>query len=205
MSICLLHFLEHTGTTSKTRIVKQTSKVTLGGLVWEVMWFSQGLNRQILSKLFNSLKAYLTWHSKMYVIRFDISLYHSPSNNNTISKLRSYITKELKTHYKSRVEFGWVREQNNTDNKCHYHCFVLLNGHTCNSTNKTFSIVRKAMSLVIDVTFYFPENCSYMVIRNELSTLQAVLYRLSYLAKNATKENNPALVKSYYLSRLKPK
>ncbi|MGS0827731.1 YagK/YfjJ domain-containing protein [Shewanella sp. 0m-8] len=191
--------LEHLHYTDKAK------DVVLGGIRWKVMQFPGGLNRKLLNALYSTLMAYISWHSKVLVIRFDVSLYDSLPNNNTISKLRSYIQKHLKSHYNSKAEFGWVREQNRYDDKCHYHCFVLLDGQKVRSSKRTFDLAKKAQELIIDINIHFPENCTYMIKPNILSSIQAALFRLSYLAKNWTKENNPALAKSYYFGRTKHK
>ncbi|GIU43726.1 hypothetical protein TUM4438_13270 [Shewanella sairae] len=179
--------------------------VVLGEFIWKVMLFQEGLNRRLLTKLYNALMAYISCHSKVLVIRFDVSLYDSLPNNNTISKLRNYILKQLNSHYNSKAEFCWVREQNRHDDKCHYHCFILLDGQKVRSSYRTFDLALKAKELIIDINIHFPENCTYMILPNTLSSIQAALYRLSYLAKNWTKENNPALAKGYYFGRTKHK
>ncbi|MCL2918609.1 YagK/YfjJ domain-containing protein [Shewanella litorisediminis] len=182
-----------------------TEDVVIKGRVWKIMSFPEGINRPLLNRLYDQLDAFLSRHSKVYMIRFDISLYDSSPHNHEISKLRSFVVKSLKSHYKSSVDFGWVREQNTTDDKCHYHCFVLLNGHNADSTNTTFDIVRHAVELVVDINAHFPENCGYMIERHSPESFQAALFRLSYLAKNATKEGKPGAAKGYYFSRIKRK
>lgn len=182
----------------------KVADIILDRMVWKIMSFTGGVNRSLLQKLYNNLNAYLSRHSKMYIIRFDVSMYDSLANNKKISKLRSVIIKQLKLHYNTSAGFGWVREQNTTEDKCHYHCFVILNGHEVNNSYKMFRLVMPvALKLITDLNFYFPENCGYMVKRHQLDTFQAALYRLSYLAKNHTKEGNPALAKGFYFSRIK--
>ncbi|MFQ6371540.1 inovirus-type Gp2 protein [Shewanella sp. YIC-542] len=182
--------------------ITPTVDVVLGGNVWKVMSFPTGINRTLLNRLNNCLDAFLSWHSKAYMIRFDISLYDSLPHNHKISKFRSIVVKALQSHYQSTVAFGWVREQNSVADKCHYHCFVQLNGHKANSTNTTFNIVQHALALVVDINAYFPDNCAYMIKRNSLKSRQAALFRLSYLAKNASKNGKPNAAKGYYFSRI---
>lgn len=182
-----------------------TVDVVIEGRVWKVMSFPSGINRPLLNKLYGVLSAFLSWHSKAYMIRFDISLYDSLPHNHKISKFRSIVVKALKSYYQSTVVFSWVREQNSTDDKCHYHCFVLLNGHKANSTNTTFNIVKHALALVVDINAYFPENCGYEIQRNSLASIQKALFRLSYLAKNDSKNGKPSCAKGYYLSRIEHK
>ncbi|MCK8047162.1 inovirus Gp2 family protein [Shewanella sp. 1CM18E] len=205
MSLLLISAPEIEDTQNSVKQLDQAIDVVLGGIRWKVMLFPEGLNRKLLNTLYNTLMAYISWHSKILVIRFDVSLYDSLPNNNTISKLRSYILKHLKSHYNSKAEFGWVREQNRYDDKCHYHCFVLLNGQKAKSSYVTFDLAKKARELIIDINIHFPENCTYMILPNTLSSIQAALYRLSYLVKNVTKENNPAFAKGHYFGRIKHK
>lgn len=169
------------------------------------MSFPEGSNQKLLKRIFNILDAFLSRHAKAYLIRFDVSLYDSLPHNKKISKFRSIVVKSLQSHYQSTVVFGWVREQNSTGDKCHYHCFVILNGHKANNSNITFEIAKRALALVVDINDFFPDNCDYMIERNSLSSLQAALFRLSYLAKNASKEGKPGAAKGYYFSRIKHK
>lgn len=180
-------------------------QVCLGGLGWLVMCFADGLNREILNKIYQTLAAFLSRHSKAFVIRFDVSLYDSPSHNKIIGKIMRNISGKLTNYYNTRAVYGWVREQNNIDDKCHYHCFVIINGHYANKTKITFDYAKHAIELVVDANTHFPAYCHYMVKRNDLASLQAALYRLSYLAKNASKENKPSKVKGYFFSRITPR
>lgn len=180
--------------------VPRCEQVCLGGLGWLVMYFADGLNRKILNKAYQCMTAFLSLHSKAFVIRFDISLYDSPNHNKTIGKIMRSVTTNLNNRYQSKVAYGWVREQNSIDVKCHYHCFVILDGHKVNKTKTTFDYARHAIELVVDANPYFPAHCYYMVKRNDLASFQAALYRLSYLAKNASKQNIPPKVKGYYFS-----
>lgn len=182
-----------------------TVDVVIEGHIWKVMSFPKGMNRPLLNKLYGTLSAFLSWHSKAYMIRFDISLYDSLPHNHKISKFRSIVIKALKSYYQSTAVFGWVREQNSTNDKCHYHCFVLLNGHKANSTNTTFNIVQHALALVVDINAYFPENCGYEIQRDSLTDRQRALFRLSYLAKNDSKNGKPSAAKGYYVSHIKHK
>lgn len=178
---------------------------TLDGKAWRVMAFPDGLNHRLLNKLYHYCMSYLNMHSKLFMIRFDVALYDSPEDNKEIGKLSRYITKKLESRYQSEVGFGWVREQNSHSEKCHYHCFVMLNGQKVRNTYTTFNVVKAAMKLLINITIHFPYNCSYMVLRNDLSSQQAAFYRLSYLAKNKGKTDLPVKTKSHNFSRLKSK
>ncbi|GIU36532.1 inovirus Gp2 family protein [Shewanella schlegeliana] len=205
MSLIFRSTPEIEDTQNSVKQLEQAIDVVLGGIRWKVMQFPEGLNRKLLNALYSTLMAYISWHSKVLVIRLDVSLYDSLPNNQTISKLRSYILRHLNSNYNSRAEFGWVREENQYADKCHYHCFILLDGQKVRSSKRTFDLAKKAQELIIDINIHFPENCTYMILPNTLSSIQAALYRLSYLAKNWTKENNPALAKSYYFGRTKHK
>ncbi|PMG72869.1 hypothetical protein BCU84_19780 [Shewanella sp. 10N.286.51.B7] len=189
----------------QSSVMPKTVDVSLGGYGWKVMSFAEGIDRNILNKIYNCLTAYLTWHSKVFVIRFDISLYDSPSNNKTIEKVIRCITSKQKKHYKSKVAYGWVREINSTDIKCHYHGFILLDGQKVRHSKTTFDIAMHARSLVIDTNIHFPKNCGYMIQPKDLTSIQAALYRLSYLAKNATKHSKPLGTKGFQFSRIKTK
>ena len=180
-------------------------QVSLGGLGWLVMCFVDGINRKILNLIYQFLSAYLSRHSKIFIVRFDISLYDSPSHNKTIGKIMRSVATNLSNNYKSKAAYCWVREQNNIEDKCHYHCFVLLNGHKVNKSKTTFDYARHAIEIYVDANPYFPAHCYYMVKRNDLASFQAALYRLSYLAKNESKQGIPPKVKGYFFSTITPK
>ncbi|PKG55811.1 inovirus-type Gp2 protein [Shewanella sp. GutDb-MelDb] len=183
--------------------IDQAIDVVLGGIIWKVMFFTEGLNRKLLNSLYKTLTTYISWHSKVLMIRFDVSLYDSSPHNKTISKLRNYMLKQLNKHYNSKADFGWVREQNQFKDMCHYHCFILLDGQKVRSSHTSFNLTKKAQELIIDINIHFPKYCTYMLLPKSIKTIQAALYRLSYLSKKSTKKNNPALAKSYYFNRTK--
>ncbi|MCL1047534.1 inovirus Gp2 family protein [Shewanella electrodiphila] len=179
----------------------QTKDVCLGGRGWKVMLFDKGINLNLLKKVYNCFTGYLSRHSKVLAIRFDISLIDSPNNNKKVSKIMSNIKQKLNKHYGSKISYGWVREQNTNADKCHYHCFVLLNGHKANTSHCTFKYAHQTIKLFIDVNIHFPEYCYYMTFRGNFRSQQAAIYRLSYLAKNASKETIPSHTKGYFFSR----
>lgn len=195
----------HTQYSQLNDIHSQTTEVSLGGYVWEIMQFPDGINRKLLERLYQSLMAYISWHSKVFMVRFDLSLYDSPTQNITMTKFRNYMVRHLEEKYKSKVSFFWVREHNNTKNRCHYHCALLLNGQKVQNTKTTFDLVIASRNIIIDTNSFFPENCGYKIHPRDLQSIQAALFRLSYLAKNATKHGCPQFTKSHQFSRLKPK
>lgn len=71
-----------------------------------------------------------------------------------------------------------------------------------NKSQTTFNFVIQALTLVIDVNSYFPQNPCYMAFRGNLRSQQAAIYRLSYLAKNKSKDTIPSHTKGYYFSRV---
>ncbi len=182
--------------------IPQTKDVCLSGYGWKVMLFAEGIDSRLLTKIYNSFTRYLSIHSKVFMIRFDISLYDSPSTNKTVSKIIQRITFNLDKRYQSKASYGWVREQNTIGRKCHYHCFILLDGHKVNRSKTTFDFASQAITLVIDATVYFPKSPCYMTYRSKLRSQQAAIYRLSYLAKNASKDTIPSNTKGSQFSRI---
>ncbi|MBV7317345.1 inovirus-type Gp2 protein [Shewanella sp. NIFS-20-20] len=178
-----------------------SEEVVFDGLVWKVMTFKHGYNQKLLSRTYKCLTSYLSKFSKVLMIRFDLSLYDVPPDNKLVAKYFKHLKNHLSNYYKSQIGYGWVREQGHENNRTHYHCFVLLNGQKANRTKKCFEFARQAQELLVDINVYFPDNPSYMVIRSNLQSIQAAFFRLSYLAKNETKDGKPVNTTSYSFSR----
>ena len=100
-----------------------------------------------------------------------------------ISSFFNHLILKLKRRYGRGVYYAWVREQGK-ENQCpHYHAVILLNGHKVSHPSKIIELIKKDVSLNPHLGFYCPKNCYYQVNRDELRNQQALIYRLSYLAK----------------------
>lgn len=112
--------------------------------------------------------------------------------------------REGKRHYDCKLQYIWVREQNQAL-KDHYHMALMLNKDcfyslgSYNTTGTLAWMIKKAWASALDVDVddfctlvHFPENPVYRLNHNAphtefMSQLYPLLRRLSYLAKERTK------------------
>jgi hypothetical protein len=95
----------------------------------------------------------------------------------------------------------WCRELE-TAKQQHYHYALLVDGH---KINHSFEINNKVKELwrQLEGSEYFPDNCYYNVKRGDFETIQAAIWRISYLAKARGKGYKPDQTKNYGTSRVK--
>ncbi len=158
-------------------------------LIWQVMHFKDGINKKIMGKLIDLMHYALSIYSRILAIRIDIKCYLESQDNKPISSFFSHLIPKLKRKYGNGVYYAWVREQGEASQCPHYHAVILFNGHKVNHPSKIIELIKKDVSLNPHLGFYCPKNCYYNIKRDELSNQQALIYRLSYLAKQVTKEH----------------
>ncbi len=166
------------------------------------MPFKAGLNQKILKRLLEQLFEMLDRYSKVLVVRFELNFYDNQSNNKTISKFRTNLTKKLKKKYGEDIGYIWVREQ---ATRVHYHLAFFLNGHKAHKSFGISELVQRVCFSLPDLSPYFPDNNTYMLKRQKPETMTAAIFRLSYLAKNETKETRERGKINYQTSRLQHK
>ena len=180
-------------------------RFTLGSFLYQntlfqVLSFEHGINSSIMNTMIDQLLTALDHYSKILLVRFDLHVYTETPNNSLISKYRKTLLRYLDKHYQSKVWFFWVREQTPRSDKAHYHCFILLNGHKAKSGWGAFQQVQKACYMHPDTSAWLPESASYKVERKGLKGLDSAIHRISYLAKNYSKEITPNKVKRFQTS-----
>lgn len=171
--------------------------------IWQVMSFKEGLNNKIMQKTSDQLSQMLKRYSKVFAIRFDLRFCLETYNNKMISKFRDRLNRRLSKKYKCDIGYVWVREQTESAETSHYHYVIFLNGH---KTWKSFGfgkIIDSVCDSLNHFSPYYPKNNGYMIKRDDSKSIQRVIYRLSYLAKNESKGNRPRGVSDYGTSRLK--
>lgn len=171
--------------------------------IWKVMHFKQGANDTITEKGCNQLNQMLSKYSKVFVTRFDIRICLEIKNNELISKLIKKLRSQVKTKYRCLMGFIWVREQTDSCETPHYHCAIFLNGHKAWKPFGLGEIIDRICDSLLYLSPFYPKNNGYMVKRNNSKSIQRVIYRISYLAKNESKGNKPAGISDYQTSRLK--
>jgi hypothetical protein len=165
----------------------------------------EGINLKILKAGFEQLDVMLGYYSKVTVVLLQLHQHTFTKGNQSISALFKKLITQLKKHYRCRIGYIWVREQEQAVSQ-HYHAAIMLSGHVC---QKSYEIDKLAKELWHQLD---PANFSYKV-KNRVYRIQTYLknhelnaarLRLSYMAKNKGKSADKG-VQNYSTSRLKPK
>ncbi len=160
---------------------------------------------EILDRIASQLQAMLSYHSRVTVIRFDLHLYRSFSDNTEVSKLMVKIKKRLKAKYGStRLGYIWVRELEKAK-KHHYHIVLFVNGNMLQHPSNLLAWIERRWTARGHPKPYIPSHCYYVIERKTNENLDLAFYRLSYLAKvrGKGKLNRDNSVNDYSGSRLK--
>jgi hypothetical protein len=124
-------------------------------------------------------------------------------DNKLISRFRQKLTRQLRNKYSCEVGFAWVREQTESADTPHYHYAVFVNGHKAQNSFGFAKVIDKICDSLLYISPYYPPNNGYMIKRGDSKSIQKVIFRLSYLAKNKSKNNNVEGISDYQTSRLK--
>ena len=181
--------------------ITKDKAITVNGKTWWVNSRGSGLIAHSIKAQINQVDAMLSHHSKIHIIRFDLRVYEYTENNGIITDLNRRLHKWLKRKYNlKRVGFIWCRELETAKHQ-HYHYALMIDGHKVNYpheiTNKVKELWRQ-----LDGSEYFPKNCYYNVKRDNYESIQAAIWRISYLAKARGKGYKPDQTKNYGTSRI---
>ena len=184
--------------------VTKDKAITVNGQTWWVNSQGRGLITHATKAMIRQVDAMLSHHSKIHIIRFDLRLYDYTENNEIVTAFNRRLHKWLKRKYNlKRLGFIWCRELE-TAKQQHYHYALMVDGHKVNYpheiTNKVKTLWRQ-----LGGSEYFPEKCYYNTKRNDYETIQAAIWRISYLAKARGKGYKPDQTKNYGTSRVKIK
>lgn len=159
----------------------------------------------IFNRITELLDYYLSIHSRVIVVRFDLTFpehYTQVSHNRLISK---FIQKLIQKYQRQKNNpcYIWVREQNMSDHP-HYHCALLLNGHKIQSFYHVFLNAQNLWSSTLGIDAsgqidhcnrykYYGNFSNGIMIDKHTDDAQAkyeaVIRQLSYLAKARDKRD----------------
>lgn len=182
--------------------ISKADYITAYGFTWRVNSYPSGLYTDMLKRLIEQPLALLSYHSKILGVRLDLHIYAYDSDNKRMSVFTRRFNRWVKRRYGvKRVAYSWVREHESSEHP-HFHYVVYVDGHKVRYPAK---IVERAKYLweLMDGFCYVPEHCYYYVLRGDLDGIQALIWRVSYLAKGRGKGNRPPQTKDYACSRLK--
>lgn len=156
---------------------------------------------KILDSGINELNKMLDRHCKVLVIRLDIHMDELTKLNTDIGHFMDFMKRFIQREYSTRdVGYIWAREIEKAK-KQHYHLCVYVDG---NKVRTSYKIVEWAEQYLHSkgMTLYRPKNTFMMVYRNDKSSIDNAVYRMSYLAKVRGKGYVDKHVKNYSSSRL---
>jgi hypothetical protein len=168
-----------------------------GGHYWPVICRYQ-IRKDIMHGIFKLLGQFYEKSSKLIAIRLELKMKQWSPDNKLVSLFFKQLKRKLCKHY-GRCYHGyiWVREQNHATAQ-HYHTALLVDGHKVRHSN---TIKQLAECIWQHGYLSLPKCPFYRVHRSQIQRFQALIYRLSYLAKAETKGDRPPAVKDYQISR----
>ncbi|WP_413522672.1 inovirus-type Gp2 protein [Photobacterium phosphoreum] len=183
--------------------------------VWRLLNSAGGHDKKIMRTIIDKLDIMHSYYAEVLTSQFILFPPKVPYNNQIISEFFTTLIPYLKRHYidnapaiqLGRISYLWVREQSTSD-KPHYHCVLWLNEDKINSSYRILTLTKQLWCEQFGGTLSMPDNNYYISKRLQADSgvsLQEVICRLSYLAKNATKGCHSSKIKRYGASKLKNK
>lgn len=157
--------------------------------IHNIFYGKGGVDRKILQRAFEQVDHMQSYYSKVRVIFLEFHQSVFSANNKEITRLMTTLKAHIAKKYKSRVGYIWVRERNRAHAQ-HYHLAVMINGHTCKNGWPIQQFSHQAWQAQNpDNTSYFVKRETYHLVRDDHTETNAARLRLSYFAKQRTKEH----------------
>ena len=176
--------------------------------IWKVNVGEKGQYRicpSHLKKIITQLNIMGEKYPRVFCLVFDLHLSEHSADNAIVSKFLRKLIPTIKAKYKVKdVGYCWTREQEKAQVQ-HYHCVLFLDGKKIRHPAELLDIIALNWELVGGAHRYVPEHCYYNIKHNDFQTKQALIYRLSYHAKERGKDKRAMQTKDYGTSRLKRK
>jgi hypothetical protein len=163
----------------------------------------KGLNQRVLNQLTSLIEKSLSHYSKVSILRIDLHPNNFTQDNKVISTFITKQVKRLEQEYYCKVSYFFAREQNTSD-KQHYHLALFFSGHKVNNAYKIEQTIKDEWLVHCGGTVHFVKKPLLTIERGNKKSIDPAIYRLSYLTKHYSKENN-GTAQSYSYSRLKYK
>lgn len=181
------------------------SKKKLGYFVYQhyalpvYEWIQRGIHpdKRIMTSILEKVSEVFNQSKKILVVRFDLHVKEYSENNRVISIFNQHIEHSIAHNYPNlNIHIIWVREHGKAP-KQHYHCAVLVDGQKINHPAKLNRLLENAWKITSEGYFSIPDNCYYLWKYGDNHMLGAIIYRLSYMAKNITKKRFNPKTKRY--------
>ncbi|EGH0545400.1 inovirus Gp2 family protein [Escherichia coli] len=178
---------------------------------WPILHAEGEYDSRIMEALFDTVNQTYLRTSRFLAVRYDLHLKSYTDDNQVISDFCQQLAQVLRARYpKSFFDIFWVREHDKATAQ-HYHCVLMVDGNHIRTPKVLNGLVEKTWSSATNGKVWFPKNGYYMVHKRDSQTLGALLLRLSYFAKYATKtgiaKHIPLYGRKHYkvLKQQKPK
>lgn len=178
-----------------------------------------GVYTDMLKPMLGQIKALLTHHSRIQLLRFDLhlpvtELMTASAGNLVVSKFFKQIKQDLasaKWNHQKNVIYFWARETGESFNG-HYHCMLGVSSEVRLGTLYTrpathaWELLYSRWKELSGGTLRPSDTSSYVVNRNNHKELDKAFKHFSYICKTKTKDfGTGEHHKRYSPSRLKPK
>ena len=156
----------------------------------------------ILNAMYGQIKAMLSHHNKVIVVRFDLHCEKYTPCNSEISRLMDKVRKRLYSHYKcTRFGYLWIREQERSKSQ-HYHVMLIIDANKIQHPSALLGWLQERWSNRGHARPFVPERCFYKVHRVDDDAFAEAFYRCSYLAKVRGKGYGGSCAHNYSGSRV---
>ncbi|WP_434930704.1 YagK/YfjJ domain-containing protein [Shewanella sp. HL-SH5] len=149
---------------------------------------SKTLKPKLVTQVIASCETMLSHYSKVFSVRVDLHPKGYSADNKEICQFLTEQVNKLSKRYNCKIQYLCAREQHQSY-KQHYHLALMLSGHKIQHPKKLLSLLQsdweKLGGSVALVDYPFN-----IMLRGNKASLKQTIYRLSYLAKEATKELN---------------
>ena len=137
----------------------------------------------ILDTMYGQMRAMLSHHNKIIVVRIDLHCEKYTPYNIELSRFMCKVRKRLYSHYKcARFGYLWVREQERSKSQ-HYHVMLIIDANKIQHPSALLGWLQERWSVRGHPRPYVPKHCFYKVHRGDDMAFSEAFYRCSYLAK----------------------
>lgn len=150
---------------------------------------NKGLIPKLVKQIISSCEVMLSHYSKVFLVRIDLHPSQYSKDDKQITQFLNLQVKKLSKQYNCKVKYLCAREQHLSDIQ-HYHVALMLSGHKVCHSHKLLSQIKFQWEK-LDCVASLVNKPFNMLKRGDMASLGHGIYRLSYLAKEFTKELNP--------------
>lgn len=155
----------------------------------------------ILKKIHEQLTALLSYHNKVFALRFDFHVNPNNWNEGVFRKLMNQSTQKIKRVYKlKRIAYVWAREMSNSGFP-HFHLMIAVDGNKINKSQKIEDILKKEWIALGQGGVH--RSSTHMLKYTVGPDFEDAFEHFSYLAKIHTKDLQPKNARNYGASVLK--